>query len=166
MSVKVRKVLNISPFLWRTENDGSHVLKRTATLCFEMGKDGFVSTAKIRFCGDATDGQGFRCDGLSVPRLLRWFLPSWDERNGLYNVAGAVHDWLYTTGGNFGMFTREECDDIFRGLLRESGKSRFKAGCADKAVEWFAGNKRHWGNDSYGVSSLARMEVIFFISTG
>ena len=91
MSVKVRKVLNVSPFLWRTEKDGSHVLKRTATLCFEIEKDGFVSTAKIRFCGDATDSQGFRCDGLSVPRLLRWFLPSWDELNGLYNVAGAVH---------------------------------------------------------------------------
>lgn len=166
MSVKVRKVLNVSPFLWRTEKDGSHVLKRTATLCFELGKDGFVSTAKIRFCGESTDCQGFRCDGLSVPRLLRWFLPSWDERNGLYNVAGAVHDWLYATKGNCGMFTREECDDVFRGLLRESGKSRFKAGCADKAVEWFAGNKRHWGNDSYGVSSLARMEVFFFISTG
>ena len=159
MSVKVRKVLNVSPFLWRTEKDGSHVLKRTATLCFEMGKDGFVSTAKIRFCGDATDGRGFRCDGLSVPYLLRWFLPSWDERNGLYNVAGAVHDWLYTTKGNFGMFTREECDDVFRGLLRESGKSRFKAGCADKAVEWFAGGNSHWNNDSYGVADLARMEV-------
>lgn len=159
MSVKVRKVLNISPFLWRTENDGSHVLKRTATLCFEMGKDGFVSTAKIRFCGESTDGAGFRCDGLSVPRLLRWFLPSWDDRNGLYNVAGAVHDWLYTTGGNFGMFTREECDDIFRGLLRESGIGRFKAGCADKAVEWFAGGKDHWNNDNYGVAGLARMEV-------
>ena len=159
MSVKVRKVLNVSPFLWRTENDESHVLKRTATLCFEIGKDGFVSTAKIRFCGESTDGQGFRCDGLSVPRLLRWFLPSWDERNGLYNVAGAVHDWLYTTGGNFGMFTREECDDIFRGLLRESGKSRFKAGCADKAVEWFAGGNSHWNNDSYDVAGLARMEV-------
>ena len=24
-----------------------------------------------------------------------------------------------------------------------------KAGCADKAVEWFAGGKSHWGNDDF-----------------
>ena len=159
MSVKVRKILNVSPFLWRTENDKSHVLKRTATLCFELVQCGLVCSAKVRFCGEATDGQGYRCDGLSVPKAFRWFLPSWDYKNSLYNLAGAVHDWLYSTGGNFGMFTREECDDIFRGLLRESGISRFKAGCADKAVEWFAGGSSHWNNDSYGVAELARMEV-------
>lgn len=158
--VKVKKVLQISSFLWRTEpEDGSRVLKRTATLCFEFEKDGFVSTAKMRFCGEATDGQGFRCDGLSVPKLFRWLIPSWDDKNCLYNVAGALHDWLYATKGNCGMFTREECDDIFRGLLRESGINRFRAGCADKAVEIFAGNKRHWCNDGYGVAALARMEV-------
>lgn len=159
MTVKVKKVIQMSPFLWRTENDCSHVLKRTATLCLDIRHGDIDMTAKVRFCGDATDGRGFRCDGLSVPRLFRWFLPSWDEKNTLYNVAGALHDWLYTTKGNFGMFTREECDDFFRGLLRESGIGRIKAGCADKAVEWFAGNNSHWGNDNYGVAPLVRMEV-------
>lgn len=157
--VKVKKVLNYSPFLWRTEKDGSHILKRTATLCFDIHHNGLDCTVTVRFCGESTDGQGFRCDGLSVPKIFRWFLPSWDEKNCLYNVSGALHDWLYATKGNFGMFTREECDDFFRGLLRESGKGRFKAGCADKAVEIFAGTKRHWGNDGYGVAALARMEV-------
>lgn len=80
---------------------------------------------------------GFRTDGLSVPKLFRRFLPAWDKSNMRYNLAGIVHDALYGNEG-FGKFTREECDDIFRGLLRESGISRFKAGCADKAVEWFA----------------------------
>lgn len=159
MTVKVKKVIQMSPFLWRTEKDGSHVLKRTATLCLDICHGDIDMTAKVRFCGESTDGRGFRCDGLSVPRLFRWFLPSWDEKNTLYNVAGALHDWLYTTKGNFGMFTREECDDFFRGLLRCSGISRFKAGCADKAVGIFAGGKDHWGNDSYCVAPLVRMEV-------
>ena len=159
MTVKVKKVIQMSPFLWRTEKDGSHVLKRTATLCLDIRHGGIDMTAKELFCGDATDGHGFRCDGLSVPKIFRWFLPSWDEKNTLYNVAGALHDGLYATKGNFGMFTREECDDFFRGLLRCSGINRFKAGCADKAVEWFAGGKAHWGADQYKVSTLCRMEI-------
>lgn len=160
MSLTVNNVVQVSPFLWRTAEDGSHVLKRTATLTFEFTRFCVRYTARVRFCGDATDGAGFRCDGLSVPWAFRWFLPSWDKRNQLYNVAGALHDWLYSTKGNFGMFCREECDDMFRGLLRESCISRFKAGCADKAVEWFAGGKDHWGNDSYGIKTLARMEIM------
>ena len=149
----------MSPFIWRTEKDGSHVLKRTATLCLDICRGCINMTAKVRFCGESTDGRGFRCDGLSVPRLFRWFLPSWNEKNTLYNVSGALHDWLYTTKGNFGMFKREECDDFFRGLLRESGIGRFKAGCADKGVEWFAGGDAHWGADQYKVSTLCRMEI-------
>lgn len=93
---------------------------------------------------------GFVCDGLSVPKIFQWFLPAWDKKNVLYNLAGAVHDGLYTNKG-FSIFTREECDSIFRGILRDSGISRFKAGCADKAIEWFASGDKHWGNDDYNV---------------
>ena len=65
--VKVKKVLNYSPFHWRKDdNDGSHILKRTASLCFDIRHKDFDSTATVRFCGESTDGQGFRCDGLSV----------------------------------------------------------------------------------------------------
>lgn len=91
--------------------------------------------------------KGFRCDGLSVPFIFQWFLPSW-SKDFKYNIAGAIHDALYTVKG-FGIFNRETCDDIFRSLLRDSGISRFKAGCADKAVEWFASSDNHWGNDSF-----------------
>lgn len=160
MTVKVKKVIQMSPFLWRTEKDGSHVLKRTTTMTLDISHDDIDCTVVVRFCGESTDGRGFRCDGLSVPRLFRWFLQSWDEKNTLYNVSGALHDWLYTTKGNFGMFKREECDDFFRGLLRESGIGRFKAGCADKGVEWFAGGDAHWGADQYKVSTLCRMEIL------
>lgn len=92
--------------------------------------------------------KGYRCDGLSVPKVFRWYLQSWDKDNQLYNLAGAIHDALYTLKGA-NMFTREESDDIFRGLLRDSGISRAKAGLADMAVGIFAGGDRHWGNDSW-----------------
>ena len=46
-------------------------------------------------------------------------------------------------------------------LNRESGIGRFKAGCADKAVEWFAGGKNHWGNDGYKVADKCSMVVRF-----
>ena len=92
--------------------------------------------------------KGFRCDGLSVPKIFRWYLPSWDKDNQLYNLSGSIHDALYTLKGA-NIFTREESDDIFRGLLRDSGISRAKAGLADMAVGIFAGGDRHWGNDTW-----------------
>lgn len=101
--------------------------------------------------------KGFKCDGASIPWAFRWFLPSWDKYNYIYNVGSAIHDGLYIHKG-FGLFTREECDDILRGIWRESGISRFKAGVADKCVELFAGGKSHWGNDSYGVGRLFSLE--------
>ena len=139
---------------WGTRKDGMHVLNNQFLLIVRA--DVTVGLVELTF----TFREGFRCDGLSVPWAFRWFLPSWDSRNALYNVAGAVHDWLYTTKG-YSVFNREECDDIFRGLLRESGIGRFKAGCADKAVEWFAGGSNHWGSDDYKVADKCSMVVRF-----
>lgn len=101
---------------------------------------------------------GFICDGLSVPKIFQWFLPAWDKKNVLYNLAGVIHDGLYATKG-FSTFSREECDAIFRSILRDSGISRFKAGCADKAVEWFASGENHWGNDPQWNSHYFQMII-------
>lgn len=106
--------------------------------------------------------KGFKCDGASIPWMFRWFLPSWAKKGcgfgfHIYNMGAAIHDGLYIHKG-FGLFSREECDDILRGIWRESGISRFKAGVADKAVEWFAGGKNHFGNDSYKVGDFFSME--------
>lgn len=78
--------------------------------------------------------------------------------NGIYQVGiktinsitwhGAIHDSLYTLKGA-NLFTREECDDVFRGLLRDAGISRMKAGLADMSVGLFAGGDKHWGNDTW-----------------
>lgn len=123
---------------WLNTSD-SRVLQKniTAVICDEYNN----------YCQIILD-KGYRCDGLSVPKVFRWYLPSWDKDNQLYNLAGAIHDALYTLKGA-NMFTREECDDIFRGLLRDSGISRAKAGLADMAVGLFAGGDRHWGNDTW-----------------
>lgn len=123
---------------WLNTSD-SHVLQEniTAVICDEYNN----------YCQIILD-KGYRCDGLSVPKVFRWYLPSWDKDNQLYNLSGSIHDALYTLKGA-NMFTREECDDIFRGLLRDSGISRAKAGLADTAVGLFAGGDRHWGNDTW-----------------
>lgn len=94
---------------------------------------------------------GFTTDGLSVPKAFQHFLPAWDDNNVMYTLAGVVHDCLYGNKG-FSTFSREECDDIFRGILRESGISRFKAGIADKCVEIFA--RRHFKMDERAKAEL------------
>ena len=123
---------------WLNTSD-SHVLQKdiAAVICDEYNNYYRIILDK-----------GYRCDGLSVPKVFRWYLPSWDKDNSGYNLAGAIHDALYTVKGA-NLFAREECDDIFRGLLRDSGISRAKAGLADMAVGLFAGGDRHWGNDTW-----------------
>lgn len=72
---------------------------------------------------------------------------------------GAIHDSLYTLKGA-NLFTREECDDVFRGLLRDAGISRMKAGLADKAVGIFAGGDSHWGNDTWNNKGKIHVKLI------
>lgn len=100
--------------------------------------------------------RGFSCDGLSVPKIFRWFLKKWDFENELYNVAGMVHDALYGNKG-FCVFDRDECDAIFRGILRESGCNRLHASTADFAVGLCA--KSHWGDDALKCRHLVTMGI-------
>lgn len=130
--------------------DDCHVLQKniTAVICDEYNNYYQIILDK-----------GYRCDGLSVPKVFRWYLQSWDKDNQLYNLAGAIHDALYTVKGAR-LFTREESDDVFRGLLRDSGISRAKAGLADMAVGLFAGGDRHWGNDSWNNKDRIHVKLI------
>lgn len=134
----------------------------------KKGKHTFTTTCQVKMVLEDDYEQrwqceidilpGFKCDGLSVPVIFRWFLPSWDKKNGLYNLAGAIHDGLYANCGYYA-FNRSECDDIFRGLLRESGICRFKASSADWCVGKFAGGDSHWGNDSYNCKDLIKLKL-------
>lgn len=47
----------------------------------------------------------------------------------------------------------------FREMLRYSGISRFRAGVADKCVEWFEGGGKHWGNDEDGNADSVAVRV-------
>ena len=134
---------------WLNTSD-SHVLQKMITTVIS---DEYNNYYQIRLY------KGFRCDGLSVPKVFQWYLPSWDKDNSLYNLAGVIHDALYTVSGA-NIFSREECDDIFRGLLRDSGISRFKAGLADKAVELFAGGDKHWGNDTWNNKDKIHIKIL------
>lgn len=146
-SLHVKKI-DASPTCWMKMRD-CHLLQIAAKVCISYELEGKIYEVSFLF------EPGYRCDGLSVPRLFQKFLPRWDYCNRIYNWAGAIHDALYANRG-FGIFTREQCDDIFRGILRLSGISRFKAGCADKAVEWFA--KKHWGDDKLESAIFVTME--------
>lgn len=100
--------------------------------------------------------KGFICDGLSVPKAFQWFLPRWLDKNMLYNLAGAVHDSLYADKG-YKIFTRDDSDAIFRGLLRMAGCNRFHASMADFMLGIFA--KSHWGDDTFNCKDLVKLTI-------
>ena len=102
-----------------------------------------------------TVSKGAIFDGLSIPFGLRWFLPVIDYTNDLYSAAGLIHDGLYASE----LVSKEIADDIFRGILRDSGISRFKAGCAHQAVMKFA--KKHYGKhqDEHNLKYFMDMNV-------
>lgn len=105
---------------------------------------------------------GYKTDGASVPWPFSYLVPRWRRGDDEYNAAPTAHDVLYILKGIVEgehepvKLSREEVDDILRGMWRCWGMSRFVAGCADKGVEIFAGGSRHWGSDAYGVRQFAR----------
>lgn len=78
-------------------------------------------------------------DGLSIPKMFRWFLPEIDYTNTLYSASGLIHDSLYASE----LLSKDIADDIFRSILRDSGISRFKGSTAHWCVSNFA--KCHYG---------------------
>lgn len=100
---------------------------------------------------------GYMTDGASTFWPISKLVPQWIKDDEHYNAAPTAHDVLYLLGGIVEgehepiSLSREEVDDILRGIWRCWGMSRFVAGCADKGVEIFAGGKNHWGNDGYNV---------------
>ena len=100
---------------------------------------------------------GYKTDCESTFFPISLLVPQWVPGDDNYNAAPVAHDVLYMLGGIVDgvhepvKLSREEVDDILRGVWRCWGMSRFVAGCADKGVEIFAGGKQHWKNDSYGV---------------
>ena len=95
-------------------------------------------------------------DGASAPSFAQWLVPDIKKGNDVYNSAPFIHDGLYMYKGtiNGADLTREECDDILRGIWRISGMDRVVAGAADLGIKAFAGSSSHWGNDSNSCKHL------------
>lgn len=96
---------------------------------------------------------GFKCNGGSVPKVFRWFMPSWDDNVPLLNIAYCLHDWLYASS----YMPKEQADDLLRGLLRDAGYNRFHASTVCWVVNNFA--KSHYGHDEYHVAALGNLEL-------
>lgn len=147
MATKVKKAFLNGAVAWYFSKAGNVRLMSNVTLCVEIERKGRRYDFEMLF------KKGYESDGLSRPDFIGGWIPRIDEKNSLYNFAGFAHDWLYSVRGVIDkefILSRSECDDIFRGILRKAGVSRFKAGVMDFFVGLFAGGPKHWGNDSLG----------------
>ena len=158
--VTVEKI-NVGPLLVSgagpfTFNAGGHIILTIArTLVDGTIWRGYLSISLF---------PGYKTDGASVPWPFSYLVPKCRRGDDEYNAAPTAHDVLYLLRGRVPIigsdkvmsFSREEVDDILRGIWRCWGMGRFLAGCADKGVEIFAGGRRHWGSDAYGVRQFAR----------
>lgn len=128
----------------------------SADICIWLTRT-YTDGRKEKACLRLHIRKGYRTDGASTFWPVSITVPQWRDGDDAYNAAPVAHDILYLLGGVIESdyeaieLSREEVDDILRGIWRCWGMSRFLAGCADKAVEIFAGSSGHWGNDSYNV---------------
>lgn len=100
---------------------------------------------------------GATWDGLSTPKCLQWFIPSYIEGNHMFNWAGLIHDALYSSA----LLPKDVADDVFRSVLRDAGLSRFKASSAEFWMSKFS--KSHYGiaHDRYGLRFHVKMQVTY-----
>jgi len=78
--------------------------------------------------------EGFVSDLASVPRILRPFI----GKTELGSLAPILHDKLYRSGGEGGLFSRAEADQIFLRVMGEQGVGRLRRWVAFVAVRLFA----------------------------
>lgn len=126
--------------------NGLYVLKNDVYIDF------IYNGNKFRITVDA----GAMTDGLSVPKIFRWYLPDWDNDNVLYNIAGICHDGAYGSE----LLSKDIADELFYQGLIKAGISKYKATVAKWAVEHLAG--LHYGrkNDDFGISEYVSVEAV------
>lgn len=140
------KILNWSRVCNYEIINGLYVLKNDVWLDFEH------NGSKFRIKVD----KGAMTDGLSVPKIFRWYLPDWDDKNVLYNCSGLVHDGCYGSE----LVCKELADEIFYKGLLMAGISRSKATVAKYAVQYLAG--LHYGreHDDFGISEYVSLTCL------
>lgn len=140
------KILNWSRVCNYENVNGLYVLKNDVWIDFSY------NYGKFRIKVD----KGGLTDGLSVPKIFRWYLPDWDDSNPLYNISGISHDGMYGSE----LVSKELADHIFYEGLLKAGISRTKAKVALIAVEKLAG--LHYGreHDDFGISEYVSLTCI------
>lgn len=78
--------------------------------------------------------RGFETDFASIPRALRWLIPT----VGRYNLAALIHDYLYDNR----IKSRQYADRVFLYVMIKSGVTRVKAYTMYYAVRLFGTS--HW----------------------
>lgn len=163
MAVTTKRAFLQGMLSWYFSAAGNVRLMHDISLCLEIEREKRVFAVELLF------KKGYESDGLSRPDFVAKWIKKFDKENSLYNFAGFAHDWLYSRRGflsDLVQFSRSECDDVFRGILREAGVSRFKAGIMDLAVGLFAGGSKHWGDDSLGSRNKVICSKIIFADGG
>lgn len=140
------KVVGYSPTCRYHKVNGLYVLDEDVWLDFELHGTKF----RIKVDKDAMT------DGLSVPKIFRWYLPDWDDSNPLYNISGICHDGMYGSE----LVCKDMADQIFYQGLILAQIPRRKASVALWAVEHLAG--LHYGSehDDFGISEYVSLNTL------
>jgi hypothetical protein len=140
------EILRISPTCDYHKVNGLYVLDEDVWIDFKL------ADVKFRVKVD----KGAMTDGLSVPKIFRWYLKDWDDNNPLYNIAGIVHDGCYGSE----VLCKEMADQLFYNALVFAQIPRRKASVALWAVEHLAG--LHYGSkhDDFGISEYVSLNAI------
>lgn len=140
------KIISWSDICNYEKVNGLYVLKNDVWIDFEY------NYAKFRIKVD----KGAMTDGLSVPKIFRWYLPDWDDNNVLYNVTGIAHDGMYGSE----VVCKDLADEIFYQGLLTAGISRSKATVAKYAVQYLAGLHYGHDNDDFNISPYVSLTCI------
>lgn len=140
------KIVNWSNVVNYKKVNGLYVIQNDVWIDF------LYNDNKFRITVDA----GAMTDGLSVPKIFRWYLPDWNDSNPLYNIAGICHDGAYGSE----LLSKDIADELFYQGLIKAGISKSKATVAKWAVVHLAG--LHYGkkNDDFGISEYVSVEAI------
>lgn len=146
MSINNLSIVNWSDSIGVHKVNGLYVLDNPVWIDF------LYNDYKFRITVDA----GAMTDGLSVPKIFRWYLPDWNDNNPLYNIAGICHDGAYGSE----LLSKDIADELFYQGLLKAGISKSKATVAKWAVEHLAG--LHYGrkNDDFGISEYVNVEAL------
>lgn len=139
-------IVNWSDSISASKVNGLYVLNNPVYIDFKCNNSTF------RLQVDA----GAMTDGLSVPKIFRWYLPDWNDKNPLYNIAGICHDGAYGSE----VLGKWVADELFYRALLKAGISRSKATVAKWAVENLAG--LHYGrqHDDYDIAPYVKLDCI------